>query len=146
MLVAQREAIAIMQANPAIRVRPGTDAGSYEDMRERAVTVLYGEHPTPDRRAALYISLAVAVTVPALADLPTDAQRETLTRTCTRLSKPDGPPAPGPLTEEAGSVAGCRSGGGVVGQTSLFHMRNSVHLPFLSNVTVQRLAKVPSSL
>jgi hypothetical protein len=87
MLVAQREAIAIMQANPSIRVQPGTDTSAYEGMRERAGTVLHGEHPTPDQRAALYINLAVAIAVPTLADLPADVLRETLTRTCTRLFK-----------------------------------------------------------
>jgi AcrR family transcriptional regulator len=87
MLVAQRDAIRILQANPSIRVQPGASADSFEGMRDRAVTVLYGEHPTPDQRAALYINLSVAVAVPALADLPADVLRATLTRVCTRLFK-----------------------------------------------------------
>jgi AcrR family transcriptional regulator len=85
LLVAQREAIRILQANPAIKARPGTDSSSYDGIRDRAVTVLYGEHPTPDQRAALYVSMAVAMAVPALADLPTEALRDTLTGLCTRL-------------------------------------------------------------
>lgn len=31
-------------------------------------------------------------------------------------------------------------------KTSVFHMRNTVHFPWLSKVTVHRLAKVPSSV
>lgn len=47
--------------------------------------------------------------------------------------------------EHAGSVVPAAAGG-ALGQISLFHMRNRAHLPFSSNVTVHRLAKVPSSL
>ncbi|MHA6764165.1 TetR/AcrR family transcriptional regulator [Streptacidiphilus sp. PAMC 29251] len=87
MLVAQREALSILHANPSIKVVPGTDTASFEAMRERAVTVLYGDDPTPDQRAALYITVGVAAAVPSLADLPTEVLRETLTRACTRLFK-----------------------------------------------------------
>ncbi|MCU1645244.1 MAG: hypothetical protein JWN03_5519 [Nocardia sp.] len=85
MLVAQREALAILQANPAIDVRIDSDNGSFESMRDRALVVLYGDNPSPDQRAALYINIAIAVAVPALADIPDDILRETLTRACTRL-------------------------------------------------------------
>jgi len=85
MLMAQRAALAILQANPSIDIRIDSDNGSFEAMRDRALTVLYGENPTPDQRAALYINIAIAVAVPALADLPDDVLRDTLTRACTRL-------------------------------------------------------------
>jgi AcrR family transcriptional regulator len=87
MLVAQREAIRILQANPGIDIQPQNDTASFDAMRERAVAVLYGDHPTPDQRAALHITVGVASAVPALADLPTDVLRDTLTRACTRLFK-----------------------------------------------------------
>jgi AcrR family transcriptional regulator len=71
MLVAQREALGILQANPSINIQLEADAPSFEAMRERAIRVLYGDNPTPDQRVALYITIGVAVSVavPALADL-----------------------------------------------------------------------------
>jgi AcrR family transcriptional regulator len=85
MLVAQRDALGILQANPAISVHVDAEIASFDQMRDRAIRVLFGDDPTPDQRAALYVTTAVAVVVPALADLPADVLRDTLTRTCTRL-------------------------------------------------------------
>jgi len=87
MLVAQREALSILAANPALNLEIGATAASFEGMRDRAIAVLYGDHPTPDQRAALYMNIAVAAAVPALADLPADVLRDTLTRACERLFK-----------------------------------------------------------
>jgi AcrR family transcriptional regulator len=85
MLVAQREALTILQANPAIEIKPEADTASFDAMRERGVAVLYGDDPTPDQRAALYVTVGLAAAVPSLGDLPTEVLRDTLTRTCTRL-------------------------------------------------------------
>jgi AcrR family transcriptional regulator len=87
MLVAQREALSILAANPALNLEIGATAASFEGMRDRAITVLYGERPTPDQRAAVYMNIAVASAVPALADLPAEVLRDTLTRACERLFK-----------------------------------------------------------
>jgi AcrR family transcriptional regulator len=86
MLVAQREALSVMAANPAADPDRGNEA-EFDAMRRRAITLLYGENPTTDQRAALHLTIAVARAVPDLAYLPTETLRETLVRACTRLLK-----------------------------------------------------------
>jgi AcrR family transcriptional regulator len=89
MLVLHREALSILMANPPADTEHDdhTDMTAFDAMRQRAITLLYGENPSTDQRAALYLTIGVVTAVPALADLPTEELRETLTRACTRLLK-----------------------------------------------------------
>jgi len=87
MLVAQREALSILMANPTTDADHTAEEAAFDVMRQRAITLLYGENPSTDQRAALYLTIGVVTAVPALADLPTEELRETLTRACTRLLK-----------------------------------------------------------
>jgi AcrR family transcriptional regulator len=86
MLVLHRDALSIMMANPTTDTAHADEA-AFDAMRQRAITLLYGENPSTDQRAALYLVVGVVAAVPALADLPTEELRETLVRACTRLLK-----------------------------------------------------------
>jgi AcrR family transcriptional regulator len=86
MLVEHRDALSIMTASPTTDTAHAHEA-AFEAMRQRAITLLYGETPSTDQRAALHLMIGVVAAVPALADLPTEELRETLVRACTRLLK-----------------------------------------------------------
>ena len=88
MLVMHREALSILAANPTTDTDTDADhEGAFEAMRQRAITLLYGENPSTDQRAAVHLTVGVVTAVPALADLPAEELRETLVRACTRLLK-----------------------------------------------------------
>jgi AcrR family transcriptional regulator len=87
MLVLHREALSILMANPTTDADHADEEAAFDAMRRRAITLLYGENPSTDQRAALYLTIGVVNAVPALADLPTEELRETLVRACTRLLK-----------------------------------------------------------
>ena len=86
MLVTNREALSILMSSPTADSYQ-TDKPVLDVTRQRAITLLYGENPSADQRAALYFTVGVIAAVPALADLPTEELRGTLVRTCTRLLK-----------------------------------------------------------
>jgi len=69
MLVVHREALSVLVANPPADTAR-TDQTVFEAMRQRAITLLYGENPSTDQRAALYLTIGVVRSVPALNDLP----------------------------------------------------------------------------
>lgn len=86
MLVTNREALSILMTSQTTD-NYQTDKPVLDVTRQRAITLLYGENPSADQRAALYLTVGVIAAVPALADLPAEELRGTLVRTCTRLLK-----------------------------------------------------------
>ena len=86
MLVAHREELSILMSSPTTDSYHD-DKPTFDVVRLRAITLLYGENPSTDQRAALYLTIGVIAAVPALADVPAEELRETLVRTCTRLLK-----------------------------------------------------------
>jgi AcrR family transcriptional regulator len=86
MLVAHREELSILMSSPTTDSYHD-DKPTFDVVRLRAITLLYGENPSTDQRAALYLTIGVIAAVPALADVPAEELRETLVHTCTRLLK-----------------------------------------------------------
>lgn len=84
-LLAQREVITVLAGDPALRGKKYRNAERYGAVVERIPRLAYGDDPTPDQRAALYLAAGLGDVVPLLRDLSNDDLRATLIRTCTRL-------------------------------------------------------------
>jgi len=85
LLLAHRGRMSIVQADPALEVELHKDMTGFDALMDRAVGVLYGQEPTIEERAAVYIAAGLGKSLQRLADAPDDELREALVRTCTRL-------------------------------------------------------------
>jgi len=84
-LLTQRGLATILAINPALRGRMKTETAALDELRERAVTVMFGENATVRQRAAVYLTGALADVLPYLGDADEDELREALTNLCLRL-------------------------------------------------------------
>jgi AcrR family transcriptional regulator len=84
-LLGQRALVVVAANDPAVRSHLASEAAKFDAVRERGVRALYGDRPTSDERAALYMSAALGDAIAFLGDLDDDALRATLHRTYVRV-------------------------------------------------------------
>ena len=82
LLMTHRETVTIVNRDPAIHKEAAADESYFDALRIRAATVIFGENPTPDQRAAIYLASRIGEIIPQLADLTDDELRTTLTTIC----------------------------------------------------------------
>lgn len=85
LLMTYRETVTIVNRDLAIHKEAAADESFFDELRTRAATVIFGEHPSPDRRAAIYLASRLGEIIPQLADLSDDELRATLTTICGSL-------------------------------------------------------------
>jgi AcrR family transcriptional regulator len=81
-LVQNRRAV-MSSAEPAVS-RQESGAKALE-MRERIMTVMFGDHPTPAERLAMDVAFTLPKSLPGLADLTDEELREVLRSTMLRI-------------------------------------------------------------
>jgi AcrR family transcriptional regulator len=84
-LLNQRGLVTIIANDPALRGRLKAESAAMDDLRERAVRVIFGDSPTVRQRAAVYLTGALADVLPFLNDADEDELREVLTEMSLRL-------------------------------------------------------------
>jgi AcrR family transcriptional regulator len=84
-LLAQRGPFTIIANDPALRGRMKAESATIDGLRERAVSVAFGDDPTVRQRSAVYLAGAAADVLPFLGDVDEDELRLVLTDLCLRL-------------------------------------------------------------
>jgi AcrR family transcriptional regulator len=81
--IVQTRYVVIASVEPAVS-RHNPDAAALE-MRDRAMTLMFGDHPTPAERLAINVVFLVPKSLPSLADLSDEELREVLKTTMLRI-------------------------------------------------------------
>jgi AcrR family transcriptional regulator len=84
-LLTQRGLATIVANDPTLRGRMKSETAALDELRECAVRLLFGDHPTVRERTAVYLTGGVADVLPYLHDVGDDELRDALTHQCLRL-------------------------------------------------------------